>query len=109
MRVVLLACLAAASVPTAGAYALGRSHAQSGVVPLALGDIARVNGTALGCAARLRSGYRQLDCRRFNPLVGTYGAILTMQGLKVVRYDTASTGTVVFTARHAQRKARACG
>jgi hypothetical protein len=103
-----LAIAAAISLPAAGAYALGRAHAPV-VVPLALGDIARENGTTLGCEAKLRAGLRELDCRKFRPLVGTYGAVLTMRGLKVLRYDSASTATLVFEATHTNPRAHTCG
>jgi hypothetical protein len=104
-----VAIAAAISLPAAGAYALGRAHAAPVVVPLALGDIARENGTTLGCEAKLRAGFRELDCRKFRPLVGTYGAVLTMRGLKVLRYDSASTATLVFEATHANPRAHTCG
>jgi hypothetical protein len=107
-RVVVVLSAAAVALPAAGAYAVGRSHAGAPVVPLAINDIAALNGTTLGCQAKIRAGVRELDCRKFRPLAGSYGAVLTMRGLKVLRYDTTSTATVVFTASHLNRRAQTC-
>jgi hypothetical protein len=107
-RGLVVAALALVVLPAAGAYALGRAQSPR-VVSLATGDIARVDGTTVGCEAKRAAGFRELDCRRYSPLVGSYGALITMRGLRVVRYDTAHSATIVFTAKHSTRHVHTCG
>jgi hypothetical protein len=104
-----VAATVAALVAPGAAYALGRDQGPTQVVPVALGDVVKVNGAPIGCLARMQNGYRALDCRRAGPLAGTYGSILTSGQLMVVHYNDSKSGTIVFTAHHRSNRVHTCG
>jgi hypothetical protein len=103
---VALAAAAGAAVALAGR---GAGTQGGPAIAIGVGDIVKVAGAPIGCAARLQDSVRALDCRRIGPLRGTYGTILTRRRLLVVRFLDKTSATVVFSARHGQPRARTCG
>jgi hypothetical protein len=86
-----------------------RQQGEPGVTPLRVGEIVKVSGTPIGCVVRRQAGERVLDCRRFGPLMGSYGTILSRTRALVVRFDSKTSGTIVFTAHHRSLRTRTCG
>ena len=84
-------------------------HTAATVVPIVLGDIAKVTGAPIGCLVRQQNGERALDCRRTGPLTGRYGTILTPTQVLVVRFQSPKTAKIVFQARHQQPRVHTCG
>ena len=112
LAVATLLGVATALATAAGAFALAHhTDVRHGDPPIAIqiGDIVKVSGAPVGCIARLQNGVRALDCRRIGALPGTYGTILTGRQVLVVRFDTAKTAKIVFSAHHRQRRTHACG
>jgi hypothetical protein len=74
---------------------------------LHVGDRMVVDGGQLGCQVVRRGGRPVIDCRRAGDLAGTYGTMLSERRALVIRFRSASTAKIVFTARH-HGSARAC-
>jgi hypothetical protein len=110
LAVATLLCVATALVTSAAAFALTRGESTSKAPPItvAIGDVVKVSGAPIGCVARREGGERALDCRRIGPLTGTYGTILTGHRVLVIRFLSAKTAKVVFTARHRQLRTHTC-
>lgn len=106
-RRALCGCVAALLVVPGAAFALGRESAPA--VPVAIGDIVKVNGAPLGCVIRFQNGLRAVDCRKTGPLAGTYGTILTKTQVLVVRYENRRSGRIVYSAHHHGVRAKVCG
>jgi hypothetical protein len=104
--VVLVSALAVLAVP---AGALGWRASQGSTIPVAQGDIVKVNGAPIGCVVRRQDAYPALDCRRVGPLAGSYGTILTSRKVLVVRFENRRTAKVVFSARHSRLGVHTCG
>jgi hypothetical protein len=104
--VVLVSALAVLAVPAA---ALGWRESQGATIPVAQGDIVKVNGAPIGCVVRRQDGYQALDCRRVGPLAGSYGTILTSRRVLVVRFENQRNAKVVFSARHKKLGVQRCG
>ena len=102
----LVSALAVLAVPAA---ALGWRESQGATIPVAQGDIVKVNGAPIGCVVRRQDGYAALDCRRIGPLAGSYGTILTSRKVLVVRFENQRTAKVVFSARHKKLGVHTCG
>ena len=81
---------------------------QPPAIPVGVGDVVKVAGAPIGCAVRRHGKQRAVDCRRLGALGGTYGTLVTRSNVLVVRFRDATTGTVVFSARHGGTRARTC-
>jgi hypothetical protein len=91
------------------AFAIGRQAQPTTAIPVAVGDIVKVNGAPLACKVRFQNGLRAVDCRKTGPLAGTYGTIITGAQVMVVRYESASAGKIVFSVHHRRLRAHVCG
>jgi hypothetical protein len=112
LAVAALVGVATALATAASALALashGGARTAAPPISIQIGDIVKVSGAPVGCIARLQNGVRALDCRRVGPLVGTYGTILTGRQVLVVRFETAKTAKIVFSAHHRQIRTHTCG
>jgi hypothetical protein len=96
-------------VAPAAAYAWHEQAPPGSVIPVALGDIAKVSGAPIGCIVRRQNGEAALDCRRAGDLTGSYGTILTKTQVLVVRFESPKVAKIVFQARHRQLRAHTCG
>jgi hypothetical protein len=107
-RTAAAAALALLALPGV-AFALGRQSQEVTAIPVAVGDIVKVNGAPLACKVRFQNGLRAVDCRKTGPLAGTYGTIITGAQVMVVRYESVRSGKVVFSAHHRRLRAHVCG
>jgi len=108
-----LVLAAAALLMPAAAFAWNvatpRAGAPQTIVPVSLGDVAKVTGAPIGCLVRRQSGERALDCRRAGVLTGSYGTILTKTQVLVVRFESRKVARIVFQARHGKLRVNECG
>jgi hypothetical protein len=87
---------------TRSAPAAPRSNGED--VLIDLGDVVRVKGGAVGCRVTRRAGFpgqKLLDCRRAGALPGTFGVLMGVRKLLVVRFEKQDVARVVFTATNA--------
>jgi hypothetical protein len=110
----LIAGVAAITVSAAALVAPAAAPARNdsppaGIIPVSLGDVAKVTGAPIGCLVRRQSGERALDCRRTGLQVGSYGTILTPTQVLVVRFESRKTARIVFQARHGRLRVHTCG
>ena len=113
-RVLLLMAVVAASVLMAW-LAVARASATSGIAPRSIavrpGDEIRVLGAPIGCrVAQMRAfeGRIVVDCRRIGRLRGTYGTLLSAREAGLVRFESNSTGKLLYRAAH-HGSIRKCG
>jgi len=104
-RVVAVGVAVALLLPAAG-FALARQSDE--VIPIAVGDVVKLTGAPLGCAARFQNGIRAVDCRKIGTLRGTYGTILTARQVLVVRFEDRRSARIVFSAHHQRRGVQTC-
>lgn len=106
-RLVLVLLLAAVPLalalrPDAPARAAGADD-----MVLRVGDTFVVEGAPIGCQVVERSGRPTIDCRRAGRAAGTYMALFDARRVRVARFRSRDTASVVFSARHRGR-ARRC-
>lgn len=104
------AVVAAVSALVAAAASPARNAAPpAGIIPVSLGDVAKVTGAPIGCLVRRKDGERALDCRRTSVQVGSYATILTPTQVLVVRFESKKTARIVFQARNGKLRVHECG
>jgi hypothetical protein len=103
----LVAGVAALSAPAASPAR--NDSPPAGIIPVSLGDVAKVTGAPIGCLVRRQNGERALDCRRTGLQVGSYGTVLTPTQVLVVRFESRKTARIVFQARHGKLRVHTCG
>src|SRR5215218_7425983 len=84
--------------------ALAGPKAESAPVLLDVGDRVQLVEGNVGCRVARPSALERragLDCRRAGALRGTYGIFMGDRKVVVVRFVSARTAKVVFTANHA--------
>ena len=110
VRRALVAGLIAAAAASGAALVVERAAAspKDEVVPLVVGDIARVTGAPLGCVVRFKDGERVLDCRKIGTLRGSYGIILSRKQVLVVRFQSRTDAKIVFSAHHDRQHVNRC-
>jgi hypothetical protein len=104
---VLGIALAVLLVPAVGP-AWHSAGSENPPITLKVGDVVRVSGAPIGCIVRLQAKVKTLDCRRVGALPGTYGTLLSGQGVRVIRFQTANIAKIVFSARHQRNDAHTC-
>jgi hypothetical protein len=110
VRRALAAGLIAATAASGATLVVERASASPNdeVVPLVVGDIARVTGAPLGCIVRFKDGERALDCRKIGTLRGSYGVILSRKQVLVVRFQSRAAAKIVFSAHHDRQHVNRC-
>jgi hypothetical protein len=78
------------------------AHAARAGSPIFLspGDVVQVSGAPLGCRVIVPNGLKTLDCRVAGPLAGSYGTLMSVRRVQVVRFRSARVAKVVFVATH---------
>ncbi len=108
-RQALIGCVLVVAVSLAGWWpghtrsAAAQPGSGSQEILVDLGDVVRVEGGAVGCRVTRRAGFpgqKLLDCRRAGSLPGTFGVLMGVRKLLVLRFEKQDVARVVFTATH---------